>query len=100
MSVTFEYKTNTSGETGTKAQNSSTVIPTGSAEYTKANNIYDLAGNFFELTIESYGFDGRICRGGGYFNNGSEGPAIYRDTGTRPTDNTYQFGFRAYLYVK
>ncbi len=29
-------------------------IPTGSAEYTKINNIYDMAGNVFDWTLEAY----------------------------------------------
>ena len=48
--ATFTY-VNTSGKTSTKNQNSSIIIPTGSADYTKANNIYDLAGNVSEWTM-------------------------------------------------
>ena len=42
--ATFTY-TNSSGSTATKNSEKVTRIPTGSTEYTKANNIYDLAGN-------------------------------------------------------
>ena len=76
--VTFEY-TNTSGGTSTKAVSSyGTRIPTGSAEYTKANNIYDLAGNVWEWTMEAYGGSYRYYRGGSYVNASSSYPAHYR----------------------
>ena len=42
-------------------------IPTGSAEYTKANNIYDLAGNVEEWTTEIYNNLRRVVRGIGYY---------------------------------
>ena len=69
--ATFTY-TNTSGGTSTKRQNSGTLIPTGSADYTKANNIYDLAGNVLDWTLEAYDTLGRVCRGGncGYIGDG------------------------------
>ena len=39
--------------TMTKETKESTRIPSGSAEYTKVNNIYDIAGNVKEKTIEA-----------------------------------------------
>ena len=71
----FEY-TNTSGGTSTKS--SSTRIPTGSSEYTNANNIYDLAGNVWEWTMEGSGSISRCYRGGDYSDTGSGYPARYR----------------------
>ena len=59
---TFNYK-NSSGKLLTKNAGSIAIIPTGSSEYTKANNIYDLAGNVREWSIETY-WNGRISRGG------------------------------------
>lgn len=53
--------------TETKAQSTrGTRIPAGSAEYTKANNVYDMAGNVFEWTTEAYSTNGRVYRGGSY----------------------------------
>ena len=72
--ATFEY-VNSSGSTATKNENSNTRIPTGSTEYTKANNIYDLVGNVWDRTMEVYGTDVRACRGGDYSNNGDNNPA-------------------------
>ena len=64
--------------TETKAISTSTRIPAGSAEYTKTNNIYDMAGNVWEWTTEAYSTNRRVCRGGNYYNNGDNGPVAYR----------------------
>ena len=81
--ATFKY-VNSSGSTATKNENSSTIIPTGSAEYTKANNIYDLAGNVRDWTMEANSTYSRVYRGGVYSNNGTNYPADYR-RGSVPT---------------
>ena len=54
-----------------KNQNESLRIPTGSTEYSRANNIYDLAGNVWEWTIESFS-NFRIPKGGSYYNDGED----------------------------
>ena len=59
-SENFQYKETADGEVKTKS--SSTLIPTGSTEYTKANNIYDLAGNFYEWTHEAFYTSYRVLR--------------------------------------
>ena len=74
--ATFQY-TNSSGVTATKNENSSTRIPTGSTEYTKANNIYDLAGNVFDWTMEAVLTSYRVMRGGCYDSRSST--ARYRN---------------------
>ena len=53
VSNSFTYYTNVSGSVGTKS--SKTIIPTGSTERNKANNIYDMAGNVREWTMEGNG---------------------------------------------
>ena len=70
---------NTSGGTATKNAKSSIIVPTGSTERNKANNIYDLAGNVYDWTMEFTGFT-RYCRGGMFNGTGSENPSYYRDT--------------------
>ena len=97
--ATFTY-TNSSGSTATKNQNSSVRIPTGSTEYTKANNIYDLAGNVFDWTMEAYSTLSRVLRGGVYSLTGALDPARYRGTGNLPTDSNSYYGCRAVLYIK
>lgn len=54
--------------TETKAISTNTRIPAGSAEYTKINNIYDMAGNVYDWTTEAYSTNYRVYRGGGCIN--------------------------------
>ena len=96
--ATFEY-VNSSGSTATKNEGSSTRIPTGSAEYTKANNIYDLAGNVRDWTMEADSTSGRVSRGGSCYNYGYYNPADYRYS-SYPTDSNYDYGCRSALYIK
>ena len=96
--ATFEY-VNSSGSTATKNEGSSTRIPTGSAEYTKANNIYDLVGNVRDLTMEASSTSSRVYRGGYYSSNGDGGPAGVRDNG-HPTYSYGYCGCRSALYIK
>ena len=43
------------------------ILTTGASKYTKANNIYDFAGNNLEWTQEAYKLRYRSVRGGGYY---------------------------------
>ena len=96
--ATFEY-VNSSGSTATKNEGSSTRIPTGSAEYTKANNIYDLVGNVRDWTMEAYSTNGRVCRGGYCSYNGGSVPADSR-LSYYPTSSNFYYGCRSALYIK
>ena len=51
-----------------KEGNDNTTLPaaTGSQEIYRVKNIYDLAGNVYEWTIEAYGTGVRVMRGGYY----------------------------------
>lgn len=64
--------------TETKETSKSVLIPTGSAEYTKTNNIYDMAGNVWEWTTEAYSTGSRVYRGGGCNGYGNSLPVAYR----------------------
>ena len=76
-------------ETETKAISTGTIIPAGSAEYTKINNIYDMAGNVWELTTEAYSADYRVCRGGDYGNYGHYNPMACRSAVILHPDGRY-----------
>ena len=96
--ATFEY-VNSSGSTATKNEGSSTRIPTGSAEYTKANNIYDLVGNVRDWTMEAYRTDNRVFRGGIFSNDGDSYPADNRIY-VYPSFSYSSYGCRSALYIK
>ncbi len=74
----FTYYTNVAGSTGSKTQNSSKMTPTGATERNKANNIYDMAGNVWEWTMESDSTVIRRSRGGSYDYNASYYSVGYR----------------------
>ncbi len=94
----FEYKTNTSGSTVTKTAWDTTQIPSGSTEYSKANNIYDMAGNVYEWTLAKSS-SGRYAMGGNCNVGGSITPVSGR--GYTAPDLSYNTnGFRAYFYIK
>ena len=97
--ATFTY-TNSSGSTSTKNSGSSTRIPTGSTEYTKANNIYDLAGNVRDWTMEAYDILRRVSRGGVFSSDGTNYPASYRSTNLNPASSSSYNGTRATLCIK
>lgn len=90
---------NSSGVETTTTVGSRTRIPAGSSEYTKANNIYDLAGNNVEWTLEIYGSSDRTCRGGYCFANSTENEASIRE-GMSPYVRYDTLGCRAMLYIK
>ena len=90
----FEY-IDSSGKLVTKEANKYIKIPTGSTDYAKANNIYDLAGNELERTMESYRGK-RASRGGNYSSNvyiSVDARDDYQPTGSSDAS-------RAMLYIK
>ena len=78
---------------------SSVLLTTGATERNSVLNIYDLAGNELEWTLEkgtgtSYP---SVSRGGYYINGGSSSPASYRDNDTT-TGSGYIVCFRPALW--
>ena len=63
---------------------------TGTSEYWKANNIYDLAGNVFEWTQEKYSTEGDIVPRGGHFYSGLGLPVAVRGTSWK-AENIYNY---------
>ena len=92
--------TDINGTIKTKEKGKGTIIPTGSSEYTKANNIYDLAGNEWEWTAESLlGSVWMSYRGG----MAGDSNVIFANAASRQSIYaTYSGngGCRAMLYIK
>ena len=81
-----------------KPENSSYLLGTGVSDYTKKNNIYDLAGNCWEWTTESISRSRRVNRGGLYNHDGFDFPAYTRNI--LSADYSYNYlSFRSALYV-
>lgn len=100
--ATFNYIASTSETpetTETKATSTSTRIPAGSSDYTKVNNIYDLAGNVWDWTLEARSTRGRVYRGGSCRVYGYNYPSSYRNS-YDPANNGNDVGCRALLLIK
>ena len=98
----FTYYTNTSKSTATKTSNSTTRIPSGAYDGANANNVFDLAGNVWDWTCESYGSgtgNYRCSRGGGYGSSGDVSYASCRYIGY-PGGSSDSVGMRCTLYIK
>lgn len=74
------------------------LINTGAFTQTKANNIYDLAGNVSEWTTEANYTSSRVRRGGRCYDYGSNIPASYRNYYS-PSYTSNYIGFRLALYL-
>ena len=85
--------------TGEAEEGSGSKRPTGYSESWRANNIYDLAGNVYDWTMEAYSSRSRVLRGGNYRHSGSRSPASYRDSYS-PTYSYSNYGCRGALYIK
>ena len=76
-----------------------TPIPTGSNSSYSVNNIYDMAGNVFDWTMEANDAYLRVSRGGLYVGAASLSPASDRNYGC-PVNSVSSNGCRSTLYVK
>ncbi len=82
-----------------KESSSGILLTTGADSSFSVQNIYDIAGNVFEWTLEKTSYDKVPCatRGGDYYNSGSVAPAARRDyNGT--TGVNCGIGFRFTLW--
>ncbi len=89
---------NYSDSTGAAATNSGSKQPTGTNEAWKANNIYDLAGNVYDWTIEALNTGNRVSQGGSYTLSGSNVPSSSRSS-YRPYFTDSNYGTRLAFYV-
>ena len=93
-----EKKKYTYDSTGKGNYSSDSPIATGSIEAYAVNNIYDMAGNVSDWTIEAFSASFRVSRGGDCSSSGSSYPASYRHD-YYPTDSNGYRGFRVALYM-
>ena len=95
------FPTNLEGKGNYKGTQGSTnkVIPTGSNSSYAVNNIYDMAGNVLDWTLEATITNLRVERGGSCNYAASIYPAGYRG-GIYPTSSSSDLGCRATLYIK
>ena len=84
--------------TGAAATNSGELQPTGNNETWKSNNIYDLAGNVRDNTIEACNTSDRVFRGGICSSSGSSLPVSSRLSGSPLLANS-AIGSRSALFV-
>ena len=87
---------NSTGNAATNAGPGNMNFTTGRSEYWKANNIYDLAGNTWEWTQETYQSTGSVNRGGNYNNEGDNNPAGNRNNNS-PDNQNNNNSFRTQL---
>ena len=75
------------------------LVTTGTSEKNKVMNIYDVAGNVWEWTLEKTSYTSYPCayRAGAFNNPGSNPPADYRSLSSTD-DSNYDVGFRVSLF--
>lgn len=85
-------------DTTSKAKDTDMLLQTGASDRNSLKNIYNVAGNVWEWTMEAYGSSYRVDRGGDYVSNGDYDPASSRG-GSGPTSSVDGTGFRPTLYI-
>ena len=95
------FPTNSTGKGNYQGTQGSTnkVIPTGSNSSYSVNNIYDMAGNVYDWTIEAVLTNSRVIRGGCYYATASTTPASYSAYNV-PLFSNSNSGCRSTLYIK
>ncbi len=107
-SLVWDYSTNSNGSYVTKGSETLTypkvsgtywVLSTGALKAANINNIYDMAGNMTEWTMEGLSANGRVLRGGHLRGDGDSASISCRYHGG--PDYAYSNrGFRFTLYIK
>lgn len=87
---------------GNNKQSTWVILTTGSTNDVKKKNLYDVAGNLWEITQEcativNGGY--YMFRGGSFHNQYASNPACYRAYSLGTNTNT-EYGFRVMLYIK
>ena len=92
-----KYTYDSRGKGNYRNTNENIRIATGSNDAYAVNNIYDMAGNVYDMTTEASP-TGRVIRGGNYENEGFNGSTSSRFSIT-PTSSYDDYGFRVALYM-
>ena len=82
----------------TKESAGSVLLTTGANDNFKTKNIFDVAGNCLEWTMEAYSTSYQLSRGGDFSNYGN-GAASYRSIGEAPSTVSRFHSFRPALYI-
>ena len=93
---TYTYDSTNKGNY--KGTNGNRAIATGSNDDYAVNNIYDMAGNVRDWTIEAYGAKYRVYRGG-YCDKSGSGTPVSNRANDIASDNDGVNGSRATLYI-
>ena len=94
------YGANWSSDTTTKPKRGNYILATGVSDKNKAKNIYDLAGNVLEWTMEAFSTSNRVVRGGQSINPGGGYPASWRNVNSpKNVSFVVGIGFRPTLYI-
>ena len=93
-----KYTYDSTGKGNYYDTNGNKTIATGSIETYAVNNIYDMAGNVWDWTIEANSTPVRVNRGGYYYDYGGSYPASNRYN-NYPTYSGGSNGFRVALYM-
>ena len=88
---------NTDTDSSSWGNYSGSPINTGSNTKYKANEIFDLAGNYYDWTQEAYSTNNRVFRGGHYNLSGSSVPAA--DRNYRASSDDGGISARVTLYI-
>ena len=82
-----------------KESKSNILLTTGADSSFSVQNIYDIAGNVWEWTLEKTSNTSGpcTCRGGSFNGAGSSGPAAVRGINS-PDSSSYGIGFRVSLF--
>ena len=89
--------TDANGNTNIKKNGEVRLLKTGASEETKAKNIYDIAGNTYEWTVETTSSGARIVRGGCYVVNVGQLAAARYAYNNNTANNA--IGFRISFYI-
>ena len=83
-----------------KRENTSMILQTGATDRNSVRNIYDVAGNVCEWTMEAFSsVSRRITRGGNGFEDATNHPAVSRKERLIASSYGTVIGFRVALYI-